>query len=160
MRPCLFGDCARACLGPEVSVPGTDATQAAAAQALAAIDARVRKVLHQLHQAIAVFAGGADGSVPAGSVPAGSADSLVLTAHDLDRAIDSWQQLVPADREIRAALLHTVVRRAGLSSTMFPAVAAALGADDRQVAEAFRARYGTDITAAMAEVPVLPPRRD
>src|ERR1700683_212439 len=122
MRPCSFGDCARACLGPEVSVPGTDAPQAAAAQALAAIDARVQKVLHQLHQAIAVFAGGADGSVPAGSVPAGSgadggvppgsvppgsvpagsADSLVLTAHDLDRAIDSWQQLVPADREIRA----------------------------------------------------------
>jgi predicted acylesterase/phospholipase RssA len=138
-----------------VSVPGTDAPQAAAAQALAAIDARVRKVLHQLHQAIAVFSGGEDGSVPAGS-----ADSLVLTAHDLDRAVDSWRQLVPADREIRAALLHTVVRRAGLSSTMFPAVAAALGADDRQVDEAFRARYGTGITQAMAEVPVLPPRRD
>jgi predicted acylesterase/phospholipase RssA/CRP-like cAMP-binding protein len=138
-----------------VTVPGTDAPQAAAAQALAAIDARVRKVLHQLHQAIAVFSGGEDGAGPAGP-----ADSLVVTAHDLDRAIDSWPQLVPADREIRAALLHTVVRRAGLSSTMFPAVAAALGADDRQVAEAFRARYGTEITEAMAEVPVLPPRRD
>lgn len=138
-----------------MSVPRADAPQAAAAQALAAIDARVRKVLHQLHQAIAVFSGGGDGSVPAGS-----ADSLVLTAHDLDRAIDSWPQLVPADREIRAALLHAVVRRSGLSSAMFPAVAAALGADDRQVAEAFRARYGTDITQAMAEVPVLPPSRD
>jgi predicted acylesterase/phospholipase RssA/CRP-like cAMP-binding protein len=153
--PCSFADGARASPGPEVSVPGTDAPEAAAAQALAAIDARVRKVLHQLHQAIAVFSGGEDGSVPAGS-----ADSLVLTAHDLDRAIDSWPQLVPADREIRAALLHAVVRRAGLSSIMFPAVAAALGAGDRQVAEAFRARYGTGITEAMAEVPVLPPRRD
>ena len=138
-----------------MSVPGTDAPQAAAAEALAAIDARVRKVLHQLHQAIAVFSGGVDGGGPAGS-----ADGLVLTAHDLDRAIDSWPQLVPADREIRAALLHAVVRRAGLSSAMFPAVAAALGADDPQVAEAFRARYGTGITQAMAEVPVLPPRRD
>jgi predicted acylesterase/phospholipase RssA/CRP-like cAMP-binding protein len=138
-----------------VSDPGTDAAQAAAAQALAAIDARVRKVLHQLHQAIAVFSGGEDGRVPDGS-----ADSLILTAHDLDRAIDSWPPLVPGDREIRAALLHTVVRRAGLSSTMFPAVAAALGAGDRQVAEAFRARYGIDIAQAMAQVPVLPPRRD
>jgi predicted acylesterase/phospholipase RssA/CRP-like cAMP-binding protein len=140
-----------------VSIPGpdADAPQAAAAEALAAIDARVRKVLHQLHQAIAVFSGGQDGSVPAGS-----ADGVVLTAHDLDRAIDSWPQLVPADHEIRAALLHTVVQRAGLSSTMFPAVAAALGADDRQVAEAFRARYGTGIRDAMAKAPVLPPRRD
>ena len=138
-----------------MSVPGTDAPQAAAAEALAAIDARVRKVLHQLHQAIAVFSGGEDGS---GHV--GSADGLVLTAYDLDRAIDSWPQLVPADREVRAALLHAVVRRAGLSSTMFPAVAEALGADDPQVAEAFRARYGTGITEAMAEVPVLPPSRD
>jgi lysophospholipid hydrolase len=43
---------------------------------------------------------------------------------------------------------------------MFPAVAAALGADDDQVAGAFRARYGTDIAAAMARVPVLPPSRD
>jgi predicted acylesterase/phospholipase RssA/CRP-like cAMP-binding protein len=142
-------------LEPEVSVSGTGAAQAAADEALAAIDARVRKVLHQLHQAIAVFSGGADGSVPAGS-----ADGQVLTAYDLDRAIDSWRQLVPVDREIRAALLHTVVRRAGLSSAMFPAVAAALGAGDLQVAEAFRARYGTDIAAAMAEVPVLPPSRD
>ncbi len=138
-----------------MSVPGPDAPQAAAAEALAAIDARVRKVLHQLHQAIAVFSGGEHGSVPAGS-----AGGAVLTAHDLDRAIDSWPQLVPADHEIRAALLHTVVRRAGLSPTMFPAVAAALGADDRQVAEAFRARYGTGIRDAMAEAPVLPPRRD
>ena len=129
-----------------------DSPQAAAAQALDAIDARVRKVLHQLHQAIAVFSGG--------GVSASPADGLVLTAHDLDRAIDSWRQLVPADREIRAALLHAVVRRAGLSATMFPAVAAALGVDDRQVAEAFHARYGTDITQLMAEVPVLPPSRD
>jgi predicted acylesterase/phospholipase RssA/CRP-like cAMP-binding protein len=132
-----------------------DSPQAAAAQALTAIDARVRKVLHQLHQAIAVFSGGGDGGAPAGS-----ADGLVLTAHDLDRAIDSWRQLVPADREIRAALLHLVVRRAGLSATMFPAVAAALGAGDGQVAEAFSARYGTDLTQVMAEVPVLPPVRD
>ena len=138
-----------------MSVSDTDAPQAAAAEVLAAIDARVRRVLYQLHQAIAVFAGG-----EAGRVPAGSTDGAVLTAHDLDRAIDSWPRLVPADHEIRAALLHTVVRRSGLSSTMFPAVAAALGADDRQVAEAFRARYGTDLTQAMAEVPVLPPRRD
>jgi lysophospholipid hydrolase len=136
-----------------VSVPGTDAPQAAAEQTLAAIDARVRKVLHQLHRAIAVFSGGEEGSVPAGS-----ADRP--TAHDLDLAIDSWQQLVPGDPDVRAALLHAVVRRSGLSSTAFPAVAAALGADDRQVADAFRARYGTDITQAMAEVPVLPPRRD
>ncbi|HTX28134.1 MAG TPA: patatin-like phospholipase family protein [Streptosporangiaceae bacterium] len=138
-----------------MSVPGPDAPEAAAAEALASIDTRVRKVLDQLHRAIAVFSGSEDGRVPAGS-----AESLVPTAHDLDRAIDSWRQLVPADPGARAALLHAVVRRSGLSSAMFPAVAAALGADDFRVAEAFRARYGTGIAKLMAEVPVLPPMRD
>jgi lysophospholipid hydrolase len=144
-----------------VSIPNTDASEVAAALILAAIDARVHRVLHQLHQAINVFSGtdvfpGGDD----GSAAAGPAEDLVPTAHDLDLAIDSWQQLVPADPDVRAALLHAVVRRSGMSSTMFPAVAAAMGADDEQVAEAFRARYGMDITAAMSEVPVLPPRRD
>ncbi len=138
-----------------MSVSGTDASEAAAAEALAAIDARVWKVLHQLHRAIAACSGGEDGSVLAGP-----AESLVPTAHDLGLAIDSWQQLVPADRDVRAALLHAVVRRAGLSSTMFPAVAAVLGSEDRQVAVAFFARYGIDLKEAMAEAPVLPPRRD
>ncbi len=133
----------------------TGPAEAAAAEALAGIDARVRKVLHQLHRAIAACSGGEDGSVPAWP-----AESVVPTAYDLDLAIDSWQQLVPADRDVRAALLHAVVRRAGLSPTVFPAVAAALGTGDRQVAEAFRARYGTDLTQAMAETPVLPPSRD
>jgi lysophospholipid hydrolase len=138
-----------------VPVPGPDVPEATAAQALASIDARVRKVVNQLHRAIAVFSGSEDGSVPAG--PAGS---LVPTGHDLDRAIGSWRQLVPADPQARAALLHAVVRRSGLSAAMFPAVAAALGASDLRVAAAFRARYGDDIATVMAEVPVLPPVRD
>ena len=140
-----------------MSIPGDDPSEVAAATALAEIDARARRVLHQLHRAIAVFSGSEDGT--AAVRPAENAGA-VLTAHDLDRSIASWRQLVPADHDVRAALLHAVVRRSGLSSTMFPAVAAALGAGDGQVAAAFRARYGTDVTAAMAHVPVLPPARD
>jgi lysophospholipid hydrolase len=138
-----------------LTIPVADPSEIAAAAILAEIDARGRRVLHQLHRAIAVFSGSEDG--PAAVTPA---ENAVLTAHDLERSIASWQQLVPADHDVRAALLHAVVQRSGLSPTMFPAVAAALGADDGQVAEAFRRRYGTDITAAMAQAPVLPPRRD
>jgi lysophospholipid hydrolase len=135
--------------------PGADPSEAAAATVLAEIDARARRVLHELHRAIAVFSGGEDGTAAVRA-----AEDAALTLHDLDRSIASWQQLVPADPDVRAVLLQVVVQRSGLSPTMFPAVAAALGAGDGQVAAAFRARYGTDITAAMAQVPVLPPRRD
>jgi len=136
-------------------IPGTDPSEVAAATTLAEIDARGRRVLQQLHRAIAVFSGSEDGRAAVGP-----AENAVLTAHDLERSVASWQQLVPADHDVRAALVHAVVQRAGLSSTMFPAVAAALGAGDEQVAAAFRSRYGADITAAMAQVPVVPPSRD
>jgi lysophospholipid hydrolase len=134
--------------------PGTDSADTAAAATLAAIDARARRVLHQLHRAIAVLLGGEDGRA------AGLAGGAVLTAHDLELSVASWQQLVPADHHARAALLHAVVQRAGLSSPMFPAVAAALGVGDEQVAAAFRHLYGTDAAAAMARAPVLAPVRD
>jgi len=137
-----------------VSGPGADALEAVAAATLAAIDAQTRRVLYQLHQAINVLSGG--GVSPGGA----GAETPVLTAHDLDLAVASWRELVPADNDVRAALLHAVLRRSGLSCTMFPAAAAAMGASDEQVAEAFRARYGMDITAAMAEAPLLPPTRD
>jgi len=142
-----------------LSTPGTDPAEAEAATALAEIDARARRVLRQLHRAIAVFAGSEDGNADA-SAAVGLAENAVLTSHDLDRSIASWQQLVPADPDVRAALIHAVVQRSGLSSAAFPAVAAALGADDEQVASAFRTRYGTGLAEAMAQVPVSPPGRD
>ena len=101
--------------------------------------------------------GGEDGRAAAG--PAGPAGGAVLTAHDLELSVASWQQLVPADHHVRAALLHAVVQRAGLSSAMFPAVAAALGVGDEQVAAAFRHLYGTDAAAAMAHAPGFTPPR-
>jgi predicted acylesterase/phospholipase RssA/CRP-like cAMP-binding protein len=138
-----------------LSIPGDDPSEVAAATTLAEIDARGRRVLHQLHRAIAVFLGG-----EAGGAAVRPAANEVLTAHDLERSVASWQPLVPADHDVRAALLHAVVQRAGLSSTRFPALAAALGVDDERVAAAFRSRYGTDIATAIAQVPVLAPKRD
>jgi predicted acylesterase/phospholipase RssA/CRP-like cAMP-binding protein len=127
---------------------------AAAASALAGIDARAGKVLHQLRRAIAVFLGDNDGGRPE---PSGG---TAFTAHDLDLAVASWKDLVPNGPDPRAALLHAVVERSGISCADYPVTAAVLGVGDGPVEEAFLRRYGSDIATAIAAVPASSPHRD
>ena len=131
--------------------PGTIDT--VAERALAAIDARTHKVVHQLERAIAVFVGNSDTS------RAEVADGRVLAAHDLELAVASWKDLVPSDPGAKAAVIHAVVQRSGLSSADYPMTAAALGVGDPDVDEVFLARYGADVATA-ASGPTSRPQRD
>ncbi len=134
--------------------PGTDDLDSSAAAALAAIDVRTRRVIHQMHLAVAAF-WGREGASDLTHL----ADSLILTAHDLECAIASWQDLVPLDAATRAVLLHSIIERSGLSPVCFPAVSTALGSGDLDVAHAYRRRYRSDLNFVMESVPVSSPKR-
>lgn len=94
------------------------------------------------------------------SIKLSARSSYRLTAADLERYAPQWGPLLPADAELRAALVHLLARRYPLSWEGTPVTCAALGCADADVRGAYQRSHGRALDEALYPEATPPDRPD